>query len=144
MTPSENAYKIIEDFEGYRDKAYPDPGTGGSPWTIGYGHTRGVKPGDTCTEEQAEDWLHEDVAEAAAAVNEYVTIPLSQNQFDALVSFTYNLGVHNLNRSTLLTLLNRGDIEGAADEFLKWDMAGGRVLPGLDTRRHKERELFLS
>ena len=143
MNPSENAYRIIEDFEGYSDKAYPDPGTLGFPYTIGFGHTTAVGPSDTCTREQAEAWLHEDVANAANAVNDYVTVPLTQNQFDALVSFTYNLGAHNLNRSTLLTKLNKGDIEGAADEFLKWDMAGGHVMAGLDKRRHRERELFL-
>ncbi len=144
MSPDDGCYRIIEAFEGYKDRAYPDPGSGGIPWTIGYGHTRNVQPGDTCTSEQAEEWLHEDVADAASAVNDYVKVPMSQSQFDALVSFVYNLGVSNFNRSTLLTKLNKGDIEGAADEFLKWDMASGHVMAGLDARRHAERELFLT
>lgn len=141
MTPSEDCYKIIEEFEGCVLKAYRCPA--GVP-TIGYGHTLGVQMGDTCTHEQAVEWLHDDIADAADAVNAQVKVPMSQSQFDALVSFTFNLGAHNLEVSTLLKLMNKGDIIGAADEFPKWDRAGGQVLAGLDRRRHAERDLFLA
>lgn len=144
MTPSEDCIDLIKRYEGYSDKAYPDPGTGGSPWTIGYGHTRGVRPGDTCTKEQAEAWVHEDVADAVRAVQDYVRVPLSQGQFDALVSFVYNVGVHNFNTSTLLKKVNMGDFEGAAEEFPRWNRAGGHVLAGLTNRRENEAALFRS
>lgn len=134
---------FVQRYEGYSDKAYPDPGTGSSPWTIGYGHTRGVRPGDTCTREQARRWLEEDLEDASRAVQDYVRVPLTQPQFDALVSFVYNVGVHNFNTSTLLKRINEGDMDAAANEFLKWDHAGGKVMAGLTRRRQAEREMFL-
>lgn len=139
---------LIKRFEGLRLSAYLCPA---GVWTIGYGHTRGVKQGDTCTVEQAEAWLLEDAAEAIAAVNRLTKVPLTQNQFDALVSFTFNLGAdededtkaEGLGDSTLLRLLNAGDYDSAAGQFEKWVRAGGRVVPGLVRRREAERELFL-
>ena len=144
MRPSEDGLDLIKRYEGYSDRAYPDPGTGSSPWTIGYGHTRGVRPGMTCTKEQADAWVCEDVESAERAVQDYVRVPLTQGQFDALVSFIYNVGVHNFNTSTLLRKLNAVDYEGAANEFPRWDHAGGRVLAGLTRRREAERRMFLS
>ena len=144
MTPSDNAFDMIKRFEGFRANAYPDPGTGGEPWTIGYGHTGGVKRGDVCDEAQADYWLRQDVQTAVNGVQDCVHATLSQNQFDALVDFTYNVGVGNLCRSTLVKKLNAGDYTGAADEFLRWNKAGGKVLPGLTARRSAERELFLT
>jgi lysozyme len=143
MTPSENCIDLIKRFEGYSDKAYPDPGTGASPWTIGYGHTRGVEPGMTCTMEQATRWVYDDVEDAARAVQDYVRVPLTQSQFDALVSFVYNVGVHNFNTSTLLKKINMGDMDGAAAEFLRWNRAGGKVMNGLTRRRQAESDLFM-
>ncbi len=100
--------------------------------------------GMTCTQEQAEQWLQEDVQSAVDAVNRLVTVQLTQNQFDALVDFTFNLGSGNLQSSTLLRLLNAGNYAGAAGEFEKWDKAGGQALPGLLRRRQAERDLFNS
>lgn len=143
MEISEDGLDLIKRYEGYSDKAYPDPGTGASPWTIGYGHTRGVRPGMTCTREQAAVWLLEDVESASRAVQDYVAVPLTQGQFDALVSFIYNVGVHNFNTSTLLKKINAGDFEGAANEFTRWNRASGQVLAGLTRRREAEKRMFL-
>ena len=141
MTYSEEGLQLTEKFEGLRLTAYKD--SVGVP-TIGYGHTRGVAMGMTCTQEQAEQWLQEDVQIAVDAVNRLVTVELTQNQFDALVDFTFNLGVGSLQRSTLLKLLNAGNYSGAAGEFKKWNKAGGQVLAGLTKRRQAERDLFNS
>lgn len=139
-----NAADLIREFEGLRLKAYPDPGTGGEPWTIGYGHTGGVKKGDTCTIEQANAWLAEDMAEAYAVIDKAVTVPLTRQQRDALCSFVFNVGGGAFQKSTLLRLLNDGDYNGASDQLLRWNKAGGRVIRGLTLRRRKERALFLS
>jgi lysozyme len=131
---------LIKSFEGLRLSAYRDSV---GIWTIGYGHTKGVKPGDTITVEQANDFLREDLRDAERAVNDLTFLNLTQSQFDALVSFTFNLGRGNLQASTLLRRVNEGDFEGAAEEFLRWTKAGGKVLPGLVRRREAERALFL-
>jgi lysozyme len=129
--------KLIAEFEGLRLKAYPDPGSGGAPWTIGYGHTKGVKPGDTCTTEQAENWLKADVGDAETAVNA-LSLSLSANQFAALVSFTYNCGAGNLRK-----LLSKG-LDAVPDRLLLFNRAAGKVLHGLTRRRTAERQLFLT
>lgn len=153
-----SAADIIRTSEGLRLKAYPDPGSGGKPYTIGYGHTAGVKLGDTCTAEQAEAWLVEDMAEAYRIVDKAVTVSLTEKQRDALCSFVFNVGhgVRGLNGkdgfvvlkngkpSTMLRKLNAGDYTGAAAEFPKWNKASGKELRGLKIRRGKERALFLS
>ena len=142
---SKNGLHLTEQFEGCKLTAYPDPGTGGAPWTIGYGHTGpDVHPGLTITQEQAENYLMQDVAKAAADVNAKVTVEITQGEFDALVDFAFNCGCGNLNGSTLLKKLNAGDYEGAAHEFEKWDMAAGKHMAGLLKRRHAEAEEFLS
>lgn len=142
MNYSQKGLELTERFEGIKLKAYPDPGTGGAPWTIGYGHTRGVRKGDTCTREQAEQWLLEDVQFAEDAVNKYVQVPLTQGMFDALVDFVFNVGEGNFYKSTLLRKLNNRDYKGADAEFAKWDKAAGKVLPGLVSRRQAEDDLF--
>lgn len=134
--------QIIKDSEGLRLKAYLP--TKNDVWTVGYGHTHGVYQGMTITEQQAEQFLHEDVKWAEDAVNQYVHVSLTQNQFDALVSFVFNVGTGNFSNSTLLRLLNKGDYKGAADQFLRWNKQKGVVLNGLTTRRKNERALFLS
>ena len=134
--------QTIKDSEGLRLKAYLP--TKNDVWTIGYGHTHGVYQGMTITEQQAEQFLHEDVKWAEDAVNQYVHVSLTQNQFDALVSFVFNVGTGNFSNSTLLRLLNKGDYKGAADQFLRWNKQKGVVLNGLTTRRKNERALFLS
>jgi lysozyme len=111
-------------------------------WTIGWGHTQGVYEGMTCTAEQAQAWFLQDMAWAQAAVLGAVTVPLNQNQFDALVSFTENEGATSFEESTLLRLLNAGDYDGAAAQFGRWIHQKGRVLPGLVARRQQEAALF--
>lgn len=137
--------ELIKSFEGCRLEAYPDPGTKGAPWTIGWGHTGGVTPGMRITQQEADDLLAEDVGKAAEVVARWVTVPLNQNQFDALTSFVYNCGAGNFQQSTLLRLLNEGNFGGAADQFPRWTHGGkGEVLPGLVRRRAAERSLFLT
>ena len=132
---------IVKEAEGLRLSAYLCPA--GIP-TIGYGHTKGVKLGDTCTREQAEEWLENDFFMAKQDVKAVVRVPLRENQLDALASFVFNLGVRKLIQSTLLKKLNAGDYSGAAAEFDKWVFAGKVKLNGLIKRRAKERNLFES
>ena len=142
MKTSQSGLDFIADHEGLELVAYPDPGTGGEPWTIGVGHTGGVKPGDTCTKHEALQWLAEDVETAEKAVLRMVDVPLSQNQFDALVSFVFNCGAGNFEKSTLLRLLNDLDYDGASEQFQRWNRAAGREMAGLTKRRHAEAALF--
>lgn len=142
MKTSQAGIDLIKQFEGLELTAYPDPGTGGEPWTIGYGHTGGVKPGDTVTEAEAEELLRQDLEKFEDCVNAYVSVPITQSQFDALVSFAFNVGCGALKSSTLLRLLNNGDTEAAAAQFGRWNKAAGRVLAGLTRRRGAERDLF--
>lgn len=136
---SQNGLNMTEGFEGLRLTSYQDSV---GVWTIGYGHTSGVGPNQTCTQEQANEWLAEDVQGAAYVVNKVVTVPLNQNQFDALVDFVFNLGSGNFQSSTLLKLLNSGDYAGASAQFPLWNHAGGVVVPGLTARRLAEQNLF--
>lgn len=139
---SDEGLKVTTTSEGCKLTAYPDPGTGAEPWTIGYGHTKGVMPGMTCTQEQAIAWLKQDVSWAEQAVSQLVTVPLTQGQFDALVDFVFNTGTTNFRKSTLLQKLNAGHYEEVDSELLKWVFAGGRKLPGLQARREKEASEF--
>lgn len=141
FTTSQTGINLIKSFEGLRLTAYQDSV---GVWTIGYGHTSGVYAGMTITEAQAEAFLKSDLKTSENAVNSKVTYAIKQHQFDALVSFTFNLGSGNFGSSTLLKKLNQGDINGAADEFGKWIYAGGQVLEGLVRRRAAEKELFLN
>jgi lysozyme len=143
MRTSDSGLEFIRHHEGLETRAYPDPGSAdGHPWTIGVGHTRGVKKGDTCTVEQAMVWLREDVRDAEAAVLRLVKVPLSQDQFDALVSFVFNVGAGALEKSTLLRMLNSSDYFGTAVQFERWNKNDGRVMAGLTRRRKEERDLF--
>ena len=133
---------IIKKHEGLRLEAYlPTPN---DVWTIGYGHTHTTKQGMKITAGQAESLLRKDIAWVEKAVNTLVVVPLTQNQFDALASFVFNVGEGAFSSSTLLRLLNSGDYEGAANQFLRWNKQKGRVLNGLTKRREEERKLFLS
>lgn len=145
MKTSQSGISLIKEFEGKRLKAYDD---GVGVWTIGFGTIKypngvRVKKGDTCTELQAESYLKNDLVKFENAINRLVKVPLNQNQFDALASFTYNLGETNLSNSTLLRKLNAKDYNGAANELLKWNRGGGKVMNGLTRRREAERKLFL-
>lgn len=146
LVTSGKGLDLIKVSEGFEAEAYPDPGNRvtGEPWTIGYGHTRGVRRGDTCTDAQATDWLREDLQAAEDAVRHMVDLPLTQMQFDALASFVFNVGPSAFANSTLLRLLNAGDAAGAAEQFKRWNRGADGVLPGLVARRAAERDLFLS
>jgi lysozyme len=144
MQYSKDGLHLTEQFEGCRLTAYPDPGTGGAPWTIGYGHTGAdVYQGMTITQEQAVELLEQDVKRAEADVNAKLTVEVTQDEFDALVDFAFNCGCGNLNGSTLLKKINDGDFEGAAAEFDKWDKAAGKPMAGLLRRRQAEELEFL-
>ena len=139
MNYSKNGIQLTEQFEGCKLAAYQDQV---GVWSIGYGHTRGVTPGMTCTQEQAEAWLSEDIQWAVNVVNNHVVVTLTQGEFDALVDFVFNLGVGNFEISTLLKLLNSGDYTGAAAQFPRWDRAHGKVIDGLLRRRLAEQDEF--
>ncbi|SEO34068.1 lysozyme [Acinetobacter sp. yr461] len=146
MSLSVEGVNQICNFEGLKLSAYDD-GTG--VWTIGYGTTRypngkRVSEGDRCTLEQAKTYMQHDLKIFEHAVNSSVKVPLKQNQFDALVSLTYNIGVGAFKHSTLLKKLNSGDYKEAANQFDVWVNAGGKRLQGLVNRRAMEKKLFLS
>lgn len=146
MQISDKGIALIKQFEGCKLTAYQDSV---GVWTIGYGWTQPVdgKPiraGMTIKQETAEHLLKTGLVSYESDVSRLVKVGLTQWQFDALVSFTYNLGPRSLSTSTLLRKLNAGDYAGAADEFLRWNKAGGKVLNGLTRRREAERALFLS
>lgn len=132
---------LIRSFEGLRLKSYKDSV---GVWTIGYGHTRGVAAGQTCTLDQAMDWLRRDLIDAEKAVASMVTHPITDNQFAALCSFAFNLGSGSLLKSTLLKKVNEGRFEEAAKWFAPWNKAGGVVVGGLTSRRAAEAKLFLT
>lgn len=141
MKTSTKGINLIKKFEGCVLKAYKCPA---DVLTIGYGHTSGVMEGQKITKTQATEYLKSDLEKFEYYVDKYVTVPINQNQFDALVSFTYNLGWGSLKNSTLLRLLNKKDYTGASKEFEKWNKAGGTVLNGLTKRRKAEKKLFLT
>ena len=141
MNISKKGIDLIKRFEGCRLKAYRCPA---GVWTIGYGHTGNVKSTDVITQEKAEEILKRDLKVHEDNVKRVVKIALTQNQFDALVSFEYNVGYGAFANSTLLKLLNAGNYNGASKQFERWVYAGDRVLEGLLKRRKAERELFLS
>lgn len=140
-TLSNRGLNLIKRLEGLELTAYKC--SAGVP-TIGYGHTKGVKMGDTCTEEQAEEWLKQDVKWAETAVNRQ-NLRISQNQFDALVSFVFNMGEPEFLRSTLLRKIKANpDDPTIADEFARWKYAGGVVVTGLVNRRTAESNLYFA
>ena len=151
MEPSKACEELVQSFEGLARQlpdgmieAYPDPGTGGEPWTIGWGTTRGVHSGMVITRAEADTMFQEDLHAVGQQVAFLVKdTPLTQGQFDALVSFTYNVGRGAFAASTLLRLLLEGDYAGAAGQFERWVKGGnGQSLPGLVRRREAERKMF--
>lgn len=157
MKTSAAGVQAIKVREGLVLEAYPDPGTHGAPWTIGYGHTgRDVYKGLRINEAQADAYIAADVAGAERIVNHAVVVELTQAQFDALVSFVLNVGagakgvkdgfvtLKSGQPSTMLRKINANDLIGAAAEFPKWNRAAGRVLPGLVARRASEQSQFLT
>lgn len=146
MSVSNKGVDLICEFEGKRLVAYDD---GVGVWTIGFGTIKypngvRVKKGDTCTLDQAKEYMRHDLIEFEHTVNSSVKVPLNQNQFDALVSLAYNIGSSAFKSSTLVKKLNTGDYQGAADQFNVWVNAGGKRMQGLVNRRDREKLLFLS
>lgn len=141
MRISQAGIDFIKTFEELRLEAYDD---GGGVWTIGWGHTQGVHKGDEITTEEAESMLVWDLAEAEDGVNMYVEVDLDQGEYDALVSFAFNVGVPAFHGSTLLRLLNNGaDRTTVARQFDRWNKDNGKVINGLTRRRADERKMFL-
>lgn len=141
MNVSTAGMKMIQGFEGLELKAYKDIV---GILTIGYGHTgKDVKMGMTITKAQAEDLMRGDLERFEDAVLAAVNAKPTQNQFDAMVSLAYNIGAGAFTESTLVRKFNKGDVQGAASEFLRWTKAGGKEVQGLVRRRHKERDHFL-
>jgi GH24 family phage-related lysozyme (muramidase) len=146
MTIGQAGIDMIKRWEGFHAQAYLDPI--GIP-TIGFGtirvNGRPVKMGMTCTMQQAEMWLMEEVnVSIVPHLHRLLKVPVNQKIFDSLCSFIYNLGIGNFSKSTMLRMLNAGDYRGAADQFPRWNRAGGKVWNGLTKRRMAERELFLA
>jgi len=139
MKISNTGIELIKHFEGCELEAYLC--AAGVP-TIGYGHIKDVNMGDTITQAEAEAMLVHELEEYENYINTLVTVPLSQNQFDAMVSWVFNLGAGNLKSSTLLTVLNMEDYNEVPAQIMRWNKAGGKVLEGLTRRRQAEADLF--
>ena len=139
MKISVEGLALIKKFEGLELNAYQ---CAAGVWTIGYGHTKGAFEGQTIQKAEADEMLVLEMEEYEKAVNDAVTISIDQCMFDALVSWTYNLGPSNLNASTMLKVLNSGDYDGVPEQIKRWNKAGGKVLEGLIRRREAEALLF--
>lgn len=140
MIATFKAIDLIKDCESCALKAYKCPA---GVWTIGWGNTSHAKAGLTCTQAQAYAWLNEDISKAEKIIIKALDgAPVNQDQFDALVSFVFNIGGGNFQKSTMLKKIKAGDYNGAAAEFGKWIYAGGKILPGLVMRRATEKALF--
>ena len=141
MKISDAGVDLIKEFEGLELTAYYCPA---GVLTIGYGHILDVEEGQTITEDEAEVLLRSDLKKFERCVNSYLAVTVTQSQFDALVSFAFNLGCDALRKSTLLRMLNEGDDIGASQQFVRWNKANGKQLAGLTRRREAERDLFLA
>ena len=143
MKTNEAGLSLIKSFEGLRLKAYKCPA---GVWTIGYGHTgKDVKPGMIITEEQAEEYLRQDLERFEKGVDDLVEVDINENQYSALVSLAYNIGLGNFKKSTLLKLINKGnqnELEAVHSQFKRWVYANKKVLPGLVKRREAEFKLY--
>ena len=154
MKASSSCFEVIRHFEGCRLRSYPDPKTGGAPWTIGYGATGAeIGPGVTWTQTRADLRLSGDVALCEADADNAVRVPVTQGQFDGFVSILFNVGHGSPVRdgivrlasgypSTLLSKMNAGDFAGASEQFMRWVSPGSAVEHGLRKRRAAERALF--
>ena len=141
MRTNDKGINLIKEFEGCRLKSYLCPA---GVWTIGYGHTQGVKPDMVITQLDAERFLRQDLKRFEDAISTLVKVSLTPNQFSALVSFVYNVGINAFKNSTLLRKLNQKDYKGTANELLRWDKVNGKPLLGLTKRRIAEKDLFES
>lgn len=141
MTINAAGLELIQDFESCRLEAYQDSI---GRWTLGYGRTQGIIPGMTCTQQEADEWFEDDINFVAARLSHILPTTLTENQYSACVSLAYNIGVARFRQTEMLVLLKAGAFQSAADEFLKFNHAGGHVVDGLTRRRKAERELFLT
>ena len=139
MKISEDGLELIKKFEGCETTAYQDSV---GVWTIGFGHTKGVEEGQTCSIEDAESMLADEMDEYEGYINNMVKVELQQHEFDALVAWVYNLGPTNLGESTMLKVLNGGQFDRVPDEMNRWTRAGGEILEGLVRRRQAESLMF--
>lgn len=145
MKINDAGLSLIKEFEGLRLESYPDPATGGDPWTIGVGHTGPeVVPGMTITEAEADEYLRSDIARFERCVEDAVGPHVNDNEFAACVSLAFNIGCEAFRKSTLAVLLRAGRNDEAALQFVRWNRAAGKVMAGLTRRREAERDLFLS
>ena len=149
MKTNKAGIDLIKSFEGCRLKSYPDPATGGEPYTVGYGHTTAAGPpavrrGLTITDQEATDILKADLAKFEAAVSKALTKTPTPNQFAAMVSLCFNIGPGAFAKSSVVRKFNASDVAGAANSFLLWNRAAGKVMAGLTRRREAERKLFLT
>lgn len=142
-SPYAIAAALVRKWEGCRLKAYPDPATGGAPWTIGYGATGpGIHKGVTWTQQQADKRLEQDVTRVVDGVRRLLTRAPTDNQLGAMASLAYNIGLARFENSTLLRLFNSGSTDGAAKQFGVWTLAAGQRMQGLVNRRADERRVF--
>ena len=139
MKISEDGLELIKKFEGCETTAYQDSV---GVWTIGFGHTKGVEEGQTCSIEDAESMLADEMDEYEGYINNMVKVDLQQHEFDSLVAWVYNLGPTNLGESTMLKVLNGGQFDRVPDEMNRWTRAGGEILEGLVRRRQAESLMF--
>jgi lysozyme len=139
MNISQEGISLIKKFEGCELEAYQ---CAAGVWTIGYGSTKDVKEGDTLTQKEADNLLLHEMQEYEGYIKELIKVPLKQNQFDALVSWVFNLGPANLKASTMLKFLNAGDYHLIPSQIKKWNKANGKVLEGLIRRREAEALMF--
>jgi lysozyme len=135
---------LIESFEGRRHQSYPDPATGGKPWTIGVGSAGpDIVPGMAWTDAEIDERFAADLRKFEVGINKMLLVPVTQNQWDAIVSLVYNIGLGNFRSSTLLRLLNKGCYREASLQWERWSFANGQQMPGLLRRRRAEMELFV-
>lgn len=139
MIISKNGLDLIKQFESLQLKAYK---CSANVWTIGYGHTKNVKEGDRISQDQANCFLMQDLYSVERAIVRLVKVKINQNQFDALCSLIFNIGISAFNKSTLLAKLNNGDYVGAAEQFRRWNKVNNVVMAGLVRRRQAEEDLF--
>ena len=139
MRKSKDGVDLIKHFEGCKLEAYQ---CSGDVWTIGHGHTKGVEEGQKITKKIAAAFLQEDIEMVETHVTRLVTVELEQHQWDALISWCFNLGCGNLRSSTMLQVINRGEIDQVTSELIRWDKSNGKALAGLTRRRKSEATLF--
>lgn len=141
---NEKTLKLLKEFEGLVLKAYPDPGSkNGLPWTIGYGHTKGVKKGDVITKEQAEEFLKADIQDAINTIKQYVKVPLNENQLGAQASFILNIGEGQFRKSSVLKYINAGRLAEVPGRMALYRMNDDKVMNGLVRRRAAEGALWM-